>query len=407
MNEQEPPAMEAKKNSATALPDIDQERLRRWRLVLGDQDGSGVSVSLSGDDASMDLALSALYNRGESDPRDKSKSADLSNSSPRVARWLGDIRKYFPTSVVTVMQKDALEKLNLKRMLLEPELLSSMVPDVNLVATLAALGSALPNKSKETARMVVRKVCDELTRKLASPTRQAISGALNRARRNNNPRHNEIDWHKTIRANLKHYQTKYKTIIPERRIGYGKKRSSLRDIILLVDQSGSMATSVVYSSIFAAVLASIKTVTTRLIVFDTAVVDLSEKLEDPVDIIFGVQLGGGTDINRAVDYGQSLVRQPAETIFIIISDLYEGGNNQEMLKRIYSLVSSGVKVISLLALSDDGAPAFNHQNAAYFAEMGVPTFACTPDQFPEMMAQAIGRADLFQWAASKGIVTAK
>jgi hypothetical protein len=399
--------MEAKKNSATALPDIDQERLRRWRLVLGDQDGSGVSVSLSGDDASMDLALSALYNRGESDPRDKSKSADLSNSSPRVARWLGDIRKYFPTSVVTVMQKDALEKLNLKRMLLEPELLSSMVPDVNLVATLAALGSALPNKSKETARMVVRKVCDELTRKLASPTRQAISGALNRARRNNNPRHNEIDWHKTIRANLKHYQTKYKTIIPERRIGYGKKRSSLRDIILLVDQSGSMATSVVYSSIFAAVLASIKTVTTRLIVFDTAVVDLSEKLEDPVDIIFGVQLGGGTDINRAVDYGQSLVRQPAETIFIIISDLYEGGNNQEMLKRIYSLVSSGVKVISLLALSDDGAPAFNHQNAAYFAEMGVPTFACTPDQFPEMMAQAIGRADLFQWAASKGIVTAK
>jgi len=292
-------------------------------------------------------------------------------------------------------------------MLLEPELLSSMVPDVNLVATLAALGSAIPAKSKETARMVVRKVCDALMARLAAPTRQAVSGALNRARRNNNPRYNEIDWNRTIKANLKHYQSKYKTIIPEKRIGFGKKRSSLRDIILLVDQSGSMATSVVYSSIFAAVLASIRSVTTRMIVFDTAVVDLSEKLSDPVDIIFGVQLGGGTDINRAVEYGQSLVKQPAETIFILISDLYEGGNNQEMLKRIYSLVASGVKVICLLALSDDGAPAFNHQNAAYFAELGVPTFACTPDQFPELMAQAISQADIFQWAAGRGIVTAK
>jgi hypothetical protein len=387
--------------------DSDQERLRRWRLILGGQDQDGVSFALSGDDGAMDLALSALYNRPEGKDKDKSKSADLSSSSPRVARWLGDIRKYFPTSVVTIMQKDALEKLNLKRMLLEPELLSSMVPDVNLVATLVALGSAIPNKSKETARMVVAKVCQDLTAKLANPTRQAVSGALNRARRNTNPRHSEIDWHKTIRVNLKHYQSKYKTIIPERRIGYGKKRSSLKDIILLVDQSGSMATSVVYSSIFAAVLATIKAVTTRLIVFDTAVVDLSDKLSDPVDIIFGVQLGGGTDINRAVDYGQSLVRQPAETIFVIISDLYEGGNNQEMLKRVYSLVSSGVKVICLLALSDDGAPAFNHQNASYFAEIGVPTFACTPDQFPEMMAKAISQGDLFQWASSRGIVTAK
>jgi len=392
---------------ASTVEEADKERLRRWRLILGGQDQGGVSMQLHGDDAAMDLALSSLYNRPEGADKDRAKSADLSSSSPRVARWLGDIRKYFPTSVVTIMQKDALEKLNLKRMLLEPELLASMVPDVNLVATLAALGSALPNKSKETARMVVRKVCDELTRKLANQTHQAINGALNRARRNNNPRHNEIDWNKTIRVNLKHYQSKYKTIIPERKIGYGKKRSSLKDIILLVDQSGSMATSVVYSSIFAAVLSSIKAVTTRLIVFDTAVVDLSDKLSDPVDVIFGVQLGGGTDINRAVDYGQSLVRQPSETIFVIISDLFEGGNNQEMLRRVYSLVSSGVKVVCLLALSDDGAPAFDHKNASYFAEIGVPTFACTPDQFPEMMAQAISQSDLLQWASSKGIVTAK
>jgi hypothetical protein len=385
------------------------DKLKRWRLVLGDQDNSGVSVKLSGDDAAMDNALSSLYNRKETDGggKERTRSGDLSSSSPKVARWLGDIRKYFPSSVVTIMQKDALEKLDLKRMLLEPELLSSMVPDVGLVATLAALGAALPNKSKETARQVVRKVCDDLMQRLGNPTRQAVTGALNKARRNNNPRHSEIDWNKTIRVNLRHYQSKYKTIIPQRRIGYGKRSTSLKDIILLVDQSGSMATSVVYASIFAAVLATVRAATTRMVAFDTSVVDLSDKLSDPVDIIFGVQLGGGTDINRAIEYGQTLVRQPADTIFVIISDLFEGGNNNDMLKRVYNLVNAGVKVICLLALSDEGAPAFDHRNAAYFAEIGVPTFACTPDQFPAMMAQAISQGDIFQWAAGEGIVTTR
>lgn len=179
-------------------------------------------------------------------------------------------------------------------MLLEPELLSSMVPDVNLVATLVALGSAMPNKTKDTARMVVRQVVDKLMEKLASPTRQAIVGATNRATKNYRPRHHEINWARTIQINLKHYQPRLKTIIPQRIVGYGRKRSSLKDIILLVDQSGSMATSVVYSSIFGAVLASVPAVSTQLVVFDTAIVDLTEKLADPVEVIFGTQLGGGT-----------------------------------------------------------------------------------------------------------------
>src|SRR5262249_33762156 len=159
---------------------------------------------------------------------------------------------------------------------------------------------------------------------------QAVLGSLNRATRNRRPRHSEIDWHRTIRANLRHYQADYKTIIPETRIGYGRKRSSLRDIILCVDQSGSMATSVVYAGVFSAVLASLPAVSTKLVVFDTAVVDLSERLADPVDVLFGTQLGGGTDINQALAYCQSLVRQPQETILILISDLCEGGDAKEM-----------------------------------------------------------------------------
>lgn len=233
---------------------------------------------------------------------------------------------------------------------------------------------------------------------------QAVLGSLNRSQRNNRPRHNEIDWNRTIRANLKHYQPDYKTIIPERRIGFGRKRSALKDIILCVDQSGSMATSVVYASIFAAVLASIRAVRTQMVVFDTAVVDMTEKLEDPIDILFGTQLGGGTDINRAIAYCQGTIRQPQDTILVLISDLYEGGNNTALLKRMASLVAAGVQVVTLLALNDDGAPCFNHQNAAAFAAMSIPTFACTPDQFPDLMAAAISRRDIEQWAAKQDIV---
>ncbi len=383
---------------ATTAP-ISNERLRRWRLILGGAEADGIQCALSNLDLGMDKCLQALY---ESD-----RQGGLGSSSPNVARWLGDIRSYFPTSVVQVMQKDALDRLDLKQMLLEPELLEAVQPDVHLVADLLALKDLLPNKTKETARLVVRRVVEDLERRLANPVRQAVTGSLNRAMRNRRPRHNEMDWARTIRANLKHYQPKYRTIIPETRIGYGRKRHSLREIILCVDQSGSMATSVVFAGVFSAVLASLPAVQTRLVVFDTAVVDLSDKLSDPVEVLFGTQLGGGTDINRALAYCQTLVRQPTETILVLISDLYEGGDRKEMLKRAGALVAGGAQMIALLALNDDGAPAFDHGNAAALTALGIPSFACTPDLFPELMAAAIQRQDITHWAARNQIVTAR
>jgi Mg-chelatase subunit ChlD len=211
---------------------------------------------------------------------------------------------------------------------------------------------------------------------------------------------------RTIRANLKHYQPEHRTIIPETRIGFGRKRSALRDVILCVDQSGSMATSVVYSGVFGAVLASLRAVRTHLVVFDTAVVDLTEELADPVELLFGTQLGGGTDINQALTYCQALVQRPEETILVLISDLFEGGNQREMLNRAAALAGSGVQFIALLALNDDGAPSYDHQVAVAFAGSGIPAFACTPDLFPELMAAAINRQDIAHWAASREIVTA-
>ncbi|NHZ62690.1 VWA domain-containing protein [Massilia genomosp. 1] len=377
-----------------------QEQTRRWRMVLGSEPGQP-EVSLGVDDLAMDRALSALYNPPSG------RGAGLGASAPNVSRWLGDIRQYFPSSVVQVMQKDALERLGLEQMLLEPEMLKAVEPDVHLVATLLSLNKVMPNKTKETARMVVRQVVEKLERRLASPFRQAVTGSLNRATRNRRPRHHEIDWLRTIRANLRHYQPEYRTIIPETRIGFGRKGQSLRDIVLCIDQSGSMAPSVVYASVFAAVLATIKAVSTQVVVFDTAVIDLTPLLADPVDVLFGTQLGGGTDINRALGYCQGLISRPTDTIFVLISDLYEGGNNNEMRRRAAALVAAGVQVIVLLALDDNGAPSYDHANAAYFAALGAPCFACTPDLFPELMAAAIKRSDLGQWAAEVGIVGVK
>lgn len=371
------------------------ERLRRWRLLLGGEEADGTGLSLSGADHGIDRALAALY--------DTERKGGLGASSPNVARWLGDIRGYFPSSVVRVMQQDAIERLDLKRLLLEPELLAAVEPDVHLVATLLSLRSVMPNKTKDTARLVVRRVVEDLEKRLANPLRQAVLGSLNRATRNRRPRHNEIDWHRTIRANLKHYQPQYRTIIPHTRIGYGRKRMQLRDIILCVDQSGSMATSVVYSGILGAVLASLPSVRTHMVVFDTSVVDLTEDLDDPVELLFGTQLGGGTDINRALAYCQGLVRRPHDTILVLVSDLYEGGNREEMLKRVSWLVGSGVAVIALLALNDDGAPSYDHSVASSLANLEVPAFACTPDLFPELMAAAISRQDTAQWLASHDV----
>jgi Mg-chelatase subunit ChlD/uncharacterized protein YidB (DUF937 family) len=369
----------------------DAETLKRWRMILGGEGADGTGVSLGAAEAAMDRALQALY--------DSDRQGGLGSSAPSVARWLGEIREYFPSCVVQVMQHDAIERLDMKRLLLEPEVLESLQPDVHLVADLIAMSGAIPAKTRDTARQVVQKVVDALTERLANPMRQAVLGALNRSQRNRRPRHADIDWPRTIRANLKHYQAEYRTIVPETRIGYGRRRQSMRHVVLCIDQSGSMAASVVYSAIFGAVLASLPAVSTSLIVFDTAVVDLTDQLADPVDLLFSTQLGGGTDINRAVAYGQQLIRAPHDTIFVLISDLYEGGVEEEFLKRAASLVGSGVQFITLLALSDEGAPAFNAPLAAQLATLGVPAFACTPDQFPDLMAAAIGRADLREWLA--------
>lgn len=371
----------------------ERERLRRWRLVLGG-DGDGTAAPLAGDDLRIDRALGALYDTVGSERRTRGqgrgRTGGLGRSTPAVTRWLGDIRTYFPTSVVQVLQRDAIERLDLRQLLLEPELLGSLEPDLHLVTMLVELQHVLPDETRATARQVIGRVLADLEARLQERTRQAVHGALARSVRDRRPRPADIDWTHTIRVNLRHWIPEHRTVIPANLIGHGRRQHRLaRDVIVAIDQSGSMADSVVHAALFGSVLARLPALRTHLVAFDTSIADLTPLLADPVDVLFGVQLGGGTDIASALAYCRRLITRPADTVVVLVSDLFEGGDGAALRRHVAELGRSGVTVVVLLALSDDGAPVHDHVAAADLAALGAYVTACTPDAFPDLLAGAL------------------
>jgi len=367
----------------------------RWQLMLGANEELG---GLRGSLQVMDRALGALYNTGD-DAEDR--RGGLGASAPSVTRWLGDIRNYFPSRVVRVMQTDAIERLGVRSLLTEPEVLETLEPDVHLVATLAQLSSVIPERSRATARAVVAKVARQVEERIADRLQQSVLGALNRASRTSRPRPGDIDWNRTIAANLKNYLPEHRTVVPERLIGYGRRHLGVqREFAICLDQSGSMATSVVYASIMAGVMASLRTLRTSLVAYSTDIADLTEALADPVDVIFGAQLGGGTDTSPALEYCRRTITRPSAAVLLLISDLYDS-DPKRMLEHIARIQADGIQVVVLLTLSDDGLPFYNHDVAASLGDMGVPAFGCTPDAFPDLIAAAIQGEDLGRWAEQR------
>jgi hypothetical protein len=379
---------------------IDTEQLKRWRLILGHhaQDSLGQMgvCALSPDQTAMDEALAAIYDDSPGDPKGGPRSAGLGGSAPTLAKWLGDIRTYFKEDVVTVIQNDAIEKKGLTQLLFEPEMLKNVEPNPQLVGTLMSLKGRIPERTKETARMVVRAVVEKIKKLLEQRIRQAVMGALNRNEHSPIAHAASIDWKWTIGRNLKNYQPSLKTIVPEKVYFYARaQRSNYWTVIVDMDQSGSMAESVVYGSVTGSIFASLPALNTRVVAFDTEVVDLTEKCgNDPVDMIFGVQLGGGTDINKSVAYCEQFITDPAQTLFFLITDLFEGGNEAQLVRRLKEMVESGVRVICLLALSDSGKPFYDERLAKKLAGFGVPCFGCTPNKLPELIEGALKKQDL-------------
>src|SRR6266478_2557815 len=382
----------------------EKEQLKRWRLILGHhaQDSlaqMGGGCQLSPEQIGMDEALAAIYDETSGEEGRSKRSAGLGPSAPSLAKWLGDIRSYFKEDVVTVIQNDAIEKKGLTQLLFEPETLKNVEPNPQLVGTLMSLKGRIPERTKETARMVVRAVVEKIKKLLEQKIRQAVMGALNRREHSPLPHAPSIDWKWTIGRNLKNYQPALGTIIPDKVYFFSRAQRS-NHWTVVVDQSGSMAESVVYGSVTGSIFASLPALNTRVIAFDTEVVDLTEQCgNDPVDMIFGVQLGGGTDINKAVAYCEKFISDPAQTIFFLISDLIEGGNQAQLIRRMKDMVESGVRVICLLALSDSGIPTFDDKVAKRLSEAGVPCFGCTPNKLPELIEGVLKKQDLKALAA--------
>jgi hypothetical protein len=385
------------------------DRYTRWRLILGRAADSelcrcaGRGSLLDGELANLDEALGQIYG-GEDSDAPKERSAGLGASAPRLAKWLGDIRGYFSKDIVAVIQKDAIERKGLQQLLFEPETLGQVTPNIEMVGTLLALKNMIPDKAKEAARDIVRAVVEEFMKRMRGGVEQAVRGALDRSRHSPMRSLPNLDWARTIRRNLKNYDRERKVVIPESFHFFARQhRRKEWNVIVCMDQSGSMADSVVYGGVMGAIFASMPALETHIIVFDTEVVNLTEKCHDPVDILFGVQLGGGTDINRAVAYCQGLIHDPRKTLFLLITDLYEGGNARELVRRMEELTASGVKAICLLALSDSGVPSHDDNMARRFLDARVPCFGCTPKMLPVLLEGALKGQDLFKLAQTCGV----
>jgi hypothetical protein len=355
-------------------------------LALGQVDESA-DDQLSQLEQRTDKALDRLYS--------SDREGGLATNRAISAKWMAEIKSLFPTPMVRVMQKDALEKFGIRKLLSQPDFLEEIEPDVGMIATILSAKESLSPAALLTARQLVARLARQVQQKLRFKLISRIHGVRDHRFKLRNPRAGEIDWHLTIKLNLKHFQPSLRTIVPETLIGRPHRKNQAKKLILLVDQSASMAESYVYAGILGSIMATIDSLQTHLIVFDTEVVDLTEYLSDPVEILFKGQLGGGTNIYKALRYALNLVfSENKETYVVLISDLFEGGPASFFLEAAGELISHDVRVFSLLALDDLGVPAYDKDMAKTLAEMGIPCFACTPDLFPEVMAAALNGDDL-------------
>ena len=372
---------------------MDSEILQRWRLILGEKSEETLSQNkssiLTREQQQIDEALGVLYESSTLAAGRKSKKGqgDLGDSAPALAKWLAEIRSLFPEDIVAVIQKDAISRKGLDELLYEPELIKELEPDLSLLAVLLSLKDQVPESSKEAVREIVRKVVEKIKENLEDDIRKAVIGAINRLEESKSPQLKNLNWKKTVEKNLKNWSSELKTVIPEK--VYFHSSSHKRNnwtVLINLDQSGSMADSVIYGTVMGSIFASLPALETKVIAFDTSVVDLTEHIgTDPVDMLMGVRLGGGTNINYAVQYTSQYIHTPARTFYILISDLFEGGDEQKMLSKVNDLIESGVRVLVLLSLSDNGTPFYNQSLAKKITEIGATCLACTPNKIPDLI----------------------
>jgi Mg-chelatase subunit ChlD len=364
----------------------------RWRLALGRhaQDRLG-GAGMSALERRMDDAMEVLYGRGHAQRGFRpGRGGSLDPSAIVVPRWLDEVRTLFPASVFETVQGHAVERFGMAELLADADVLQRLEPNLGLMKVLLSFRGRADPKVAGPIREIVRKVVEELRRKLASQVAQALSGSRSRFRRSQHRRMANLDVRATIRANLRHYQPDRRALIAARLIFTARHQRRMPwTIILCVDQSGSMLGSLIHAAVLAAILAGLPAVQVKLVVFDTSVVDLSDRVDDPVDLLLSVQLGGGTDIGQAVAYCEGLVAQPSRTVLALISDFEEGGSPAALIRAVRRLAEARVTLIGLAALDGEAMPVYDRAMAARLADAGMAVAALTPDRFAEWLCEVM------------------
>ncbi|MEV6276148.1 VWA domain-containing protein [Nocardia sp. NPDC051832] len=366
--------------------------LERWRLVLGAAAAGLNSGAVGAVAGRQDAALDWLYERdGELDQRDVRRSAGSGPSPVTAVDWLDSIHRLFPKSTIERLERDAVQRYGLHEVITDPGVLERLEPNAYLLGAVLRTKHLMNPEVLRLARRIVEQVVRELMEKLAAEIRTSFHGSRSR-RPSRMPRAADFDFPKTVRTNLAHYRPAERKLYVETAHFRSRTRRHLDrwQVILLVDQSGSMVESVIHSAVTAACLWGLPGIDTHLIAFDSNIVDLTAEVDDPVELLLRVQLGGGTDIARALAYAAQLVQQPRRTIIAVISDFYEGGDPAWLIRTAAELVADGTIVLGLAALDEQADPAFDRATAQRLADVGVHVGAMTPGELATFIAETIG-----------------
>ena len=372
----------------------DRSRLVRWRLVLGAGAEGALGCDLSGAAAAQDEALAYLYDReygAGRNVRPGDRSAGLGDSALTVPEWINKVHELFPKRTIERIEKDALERYKLDEMVTNPAVLERAQPSMSLLKAVLHTKHLMNQEVLATARHMVKRVVDQLMEKLARPVQSVFLGALDRRRRSTLRVAKNFDAKSTVRRNLANYDPASKRLFIKTPYFHSRVRRQTDrwQVIILVDESGSMADSVIHSAVTAAIFHGIKTIRTHMILFDTNVVDVTNDCADPVETIMKVQLGGGTDIGQALAYAQGLIENPRRTIVVLITDFYEGAPEERLLRTTKQICESGTTLLGLAALDSRAEPNYDKGMARRMANLGAHVAAMTPGELAEWVAQKV------------------
>ena len=373
----------ASKAPAAQLSPEDQAHVGRWRLVLGkvaEQQGLTAQDEQS---RNAQSTIDFVFDDGQ-------KGAGSEGSQLTVPKWIDAVSELFPRQAKEVLERELIHRRGVSALLDHPKLLEKVEPNVELVKTLLTHKDLLDPRARILARKIIDKVVQDLKKKLEVRVEQAIVGALRKDRHSPRKVFRNLDLKRTLRRNLKNWDEEKKLLLVDQLFYFAAERNKRPwHIIVCVDQSGSMLDSAIFSAVMASIFAELPGVKTSLVLFDTNVVDLSDEVGSPVDVLLKVQLGGGTDITQALQYSQTLVSQPQRSIVVLITDFFEGRDEAELVTQVRTMADAGVRMIGLGALGYDARPEYNKSTAGKCRKVGMDILVCTPERLAEAMAEII------------------